>query len=86
MSNREILEKIQELKPTSISDILEVLERLGVAQIAEADFHPTARGQAVVIIKDLSQHEYYFGLSAYGFVEIVRDGSVFGEIVYAPIE
>ena len=81
----DVLERIGSLEEDSIWNIEEVLKTLGVDQITEARTFPGRIGQTVQIWTE-DQRELYFGLSEFGYVEIVREGSPDGEIVYMPID
>ena len=85
MSNNEILSKIENLSDESISNILEVLEKLNVDNLIEAQAFPGRAGQTIEV-KDPAKNKYYIGLSEYGFVEIIRSDTPTGKIVYMPLD
>lgn len=85
MSNREVLEQTEGLAPESIADILETAEKVGIGAITQAQISLGQVGK-ILEVANSSGSMYYFGLSEYGFVEIVRAGTLFGEILYIPMD
>lgn len=83
MSNREKLESLKGLPEVSIADIFEAMEIVGITAISAAKELPASVGKTIEITTDTGD-KYYFGLSRFGFVDVVRKGPLPGEIVYIP--
>lgn len=83
MTNSEVLWKIGNLKPETVSNILAVADFMGIGDFVEATAEYGMFGQTIIVTCSGGQR-FLFGLSAYGFVEIVRADSVDGEIVFVP--
>ena len=83
MTGKEVLQSTGALSEDSIIDILEVLGFVGAGEPVSAAVFPNEYCMNV-LIRDPDGREYCVGLGAYGFVEIVREGSPSGRILYMP--
>ena len=71
-------------------DILkESCEICNIAEIKQvkrlAKISPNSEGEAIEIT-DNTGEKYYIGIGAYGFIEIIREHSIDGKIIFVPIE
>ncbi len=85
MNNQEVLKTIHTLEQHSIMDIQDTLAELEFGNIIEAKELPAEFGQ-IVYVKNEEGREFYIGLGGFGFVEIIREGSLDGKIVLAYTE
>lgn len=83
MKNADVLWKIGNLKPESVSNILAVADFMDIGEFVEATAEYGMFGQTVIVTCS-GGRKFLFGLSTYGFVEIVRADSADGEIVFVP--
>lgn len=83
--NAEVFSKIENLSMDTIDEIMEELDSLGVTDIREVEQLPSNVGTTIHIITNIGKH-YYLGVGEYGFLEIIREDSMTGKIVFVPIE
>lgn len=83
--NNEKFDSILGLKKGIIDEIIKELTDLGVTQIDEVTEIESKIGKTIKIITN-NKKEYYIGLSSYGFLEVIREDSKNGKIVYCPID
>lgn len=83
--NAEIFSKIESLSMDTIDEIIEELESLGVKGICDVEQLPSNVGTTIHIITNIGK-DYYLGIGEYGFLEIIREDSMTGKIVFVPIE
>lgn len=83
MTNAEVLQKIGNLKPESVSNILAVVDFMGIGDFVEATAEYGMFWQTVVVTCS-GGRKFLFGLSTYGFVEMVRADSADGDIDFIP--
>ena len=81
----EAIKKIDTLSQESVANIMDVLEYLKIDGLSDAQVLPGTSGKVIEVTNNFGK-KYFFGLSIFGFVEIVRSDSITGEIVYAPLD
>lgn len=81
----ELFENVPELTTGTKKEIIDELYRLGVDKISYVEHIPGKIGMSLKIVSE-SGKEYYIGISSYGFLEIIREDSKNGKIVYMPID
>lgn len=85
MLNKEVLGRINGLSAETISSIIDALEKLKIEELSVAQAFPGRAGKTIEV-QDAAGHKFYIGLSEYGFVEIIRNESPTGKIVYMPMD
>ena len=70
---------------TSAENLCEILDEIGVKEILGARL-TMDEDWYIVEIEAEDGEKYYAEISPYGFTEMVRKGSVSGDIVFMPIE
>ena len=81
MTDKELFLNVKDLREDSVYDIMEVLEKIGAADLTRVKSLTCSTGK-ILYVKDQMGKEYYIGLGYFGFVEIVREGAFDGKIVY----
>lgn len=81
----DIFESVLDLKDRTKTEIIDELSRLGVKQIGVVEKVPGKIGTTLKMMSETGK-VYYVGISSYGFLEIIREDSVWGKIVYMPID
>ena len=70
---------------SSAESLCEILEEIGVDEIIDASL-TMDEDWYIVEIKAGDGESYFAEISPYGFTEMIRKGSVSGDIVFMPIE
>lgn len=81
----EVFEVVPELTTGTKKEIIDELNRIGVGKISYVEYVPSKTGMTLKVVSDFGK-EYYVGISTYGFLEIIREDSKVGKIVYMPID
>lgn len=81
----ELFSNISNLSADTIDEIIEELDSLGVTGISKVVELPSRVGLTIQITTNTGK-EYYAGIGEYGFLEIIREDSITGRIVFVPIE
>ena len=81
----ELFENIPSVTIGTRKEIIEELTRLGVEEVNRVEEIPGKIGITLKVVCD-AQKEYFVGISSYGFLEIIREDSKNGRIVYMPLD
>ena len=81
----ELFESIPSVTIGTKKEIMEELTKLGVEKIKRVEEIPGKIGITLKVVSE-TEKEYYIGISSYGFLEIIREDSKTGKIVYMPID
>lgn len=82
--NREKFNNIPNLHKGVIDEIIDELKKLGVDVINTVTEINSTLGRTLLVTTN--SQVYYIGLNIYGFLEIIREDSTTGKIVYVPID